>query len=354
MMVIAAAPMPSSSSLSASEEEEQRQLRWRAYALLMAPRWMKGQVQVQLSGPELAAAIRAAALYHGAGHAESGEGKELLARLLRSRLRLVRAELAAREGRRRPPRTRLYFSPEEIGIVKEGLDAMPAGDRAGLTGRFTVLARAGVKDTALERRRIRSEIVSAMNVAGLAGRGAGRRGRGPGLRASNKGGTAPPAARRAPMRMRFREWTVRSAIFAVAAYMRYDDASSSGGARLWAYRFLGRLVALQREVIAAQVRRGRRPPAYWTPSRGSKIEPAKLAYITPSFSIREISAMRKGLELMRAEAERRSEEEQAAGRPGRWRTLDPTEAVLLRRTTALYGAYYGDAWARRQVWDWRR
>jgi hypothetical protein len=304
----------------------------------MAPRWAKGQVRVRLSGPELAAAIKAVALYCGGGAGREA-GKELLVRLLRSRLRLVRAELAGK-GR---PSTRLYLSPEEVGIVKEGLDAMPAGDRAGLAGRFAVLVRAGVKGTAPER--IRSEIVGVMNAARRAGRG----GAGSNPRTPGRSGTA---AGRVLMRIRFREWTVRSAISAVAAYMRFGGAD--GGARLWAYRFLGRLVALHREVIIAQVRRGRHPTSGWRPSRGSEIEPAKLAYITPSFSIREVTAVRKGLELMRAEAERRREEEQAAGRPGRWRTLDPTEAALLRRTTALYGAYYGDAWARRQVWDWRR
>ena len=328
---------------------------------LRAPvKLVQGLVRVRLDEPCMDAILRVMSVYCASippqFHAKREAIEALLLRLLRSRMRLVRSEFlrlkleyASEEERldyRMKAKTaayvQLYLMPEEVMFMKEGLELL--GSRLerdlnsiedGLLHRFASLGQA-----IQAGKNPHSELVRALN-----------RRRGMKRKESETGRGAARTSTPGTMRLRFREWTVRAAIFGIVSYMRYVGSSHE-----WrrAYRLLQRMIRLHRDVIASQVKHGK-PGRYLINGEpvkaGLGIEPNKRAYITPRLGIHDLQVMREGLEL------RSGELEKAAGDSlsPRYR-LNPTEQVLLLKSKRLYDAAFGVG-DRRVRWrreDWRR
>ena len=334
-------------------EEQQR-----AHALQRAPLRPKARyVRVRLDEPSMEAAIRSAAVYCTSimppftARRETCEA--FLVRLLRLRMRLVRTEFLRRKLKDMMDKERLQYrvkemhdaylrlrlSPEEMTIVKDSLEVLgPRLERNLADAERRLLLRCTVLHQAMEAgKRPHSELVRVLNGQRNNAVALALEPRNDGQKAGNAGS--------AELRLRFREWTVRAALFAIMSYMRYSTSPLS-----WrrAYRLLERMIRMHRDVIASQVRYGK--PGYWLSQggvvrRGLGVEPNKQAYVTPRFRIQELRIVREGLELRGGELGRASEESGKAWR----RQLNPTERVLLLRATLLYGARYdvgkrGIAW----------
>lgn len=328
-------------------EEQQR-----AHALQRAPLWPNPHcVRVRLDEPSMEAAIRGVSMYFASivppFTAKQRACEGFLVRLLRSRLRLVRTEFlrmklkdtenkerlqySMKEKRR--AYLRLYFSPEEMTTVKEGLEILGRRLEGDLTDvERRLMLRCTVLSQAVQAGQTpHSELVRELNHQRAAAMAAPKP-------QARSGGQMTGVAVSADLRVRMREWTVRAALFAVLSYMRYNSASPQSWKR--AFRLLERVIGLHRDVIASQVRHGK--PGYWLREggivrRGLGIEPNKQAYITPRLSIRELRIFREGLELRKGELARAGED---AGSEWR-RQLNRTERVLLLKATLLYGAKYG-------------
>ncbi len=307
-------------------------------------------VRLGFDEPGMDAAIRAVSMYAAsipATQLDRQRGAEgLLVRLLRSRMRLVRSELLLRKLKdtddderlqyrakaRQSAYQRLTFTEGEVRILTGGLEELGRRlPRPPSSVERSLQTRCKVMGQAMEAgRRPHSELVAALNA---------RRGERMTTAIPGKQDGKPKRDPFGPalLRVRMREWTVRAAFLGVISYMRYNGASPASLGR--AYRLLDRLIGIHRDVIASQVRHGR--PGFWLQSgrtvrRGLGIEPNRQAYVTPRFSIQEVRIIQEGLELRRREMARARE---ATGL-GEWR-LNKSEAVLLLKTTTLYGARHG-------------
>jgi hypothetical protein len=301
-------------------------------------------VRVTLDGPSMEAAIRAIAVYSASIPrdiiARRRASELLLRRLLRSRLRLVRAEMLGRRfgflkdedrlhyraKKKSGIFSQIYLSPEELTYLKDGLETLVRRLQGGSAIERKLLFRCTIASQAIQAgKKVHSELVRALNV---------RRKANDGQRSTVPDRNAGPAVvDSAITRMRFREWTVRAGVFATISYMRYKTADM-----FWdrAYRLLERMIKLQKNVIVSQVRHGKlgyRLRDGLEVVRGIGVEPNKKSYVTPGFNIEELWVLREGLELRDGET-----------------GLNPTERVLLLKARMLEGARYGAG--RRQL-AWR-
>ncbi len=302
-------------------------------------------VRVRLDEPCMEAAIRATAVYCASIApdiiARRKASEAFLVKLLRSRLRLVRAEMLRRKlevltdeershyqvRRKSTAYSQIYFSPTELAIVKNGLDILSRRLQGDLSEAERRLAfRCTTISQAIQAgKNAHSELVRALNSQ--------RRANVVRPATPRNGNPKQAAMDSAVTRMRFREWTVRAGVFASVSYMWYKTS-----AMFWerAYGLLERLIRLQRDVIVSQVRHGKpghRLREGGVVARGLGIESNKQAYITPRFNIEELWVLREGLELREREVR-----------------LNPTERVLLLKAKLLEGAKYGDG---RQQLGWR-
>ena len=315
-------------------------------------------VRVRLNEPDMDAAIRAVSVCCASVPPPLFPKREaveaLLVRLLRSRMRLVRTEFHRRKLRYASEEERLdykvkerpvaylqlYLLPEEVRFVREGLELLGRRLERGLSAvEDRLLLRCTTLDQAIHAGKSpHAELVRVLNRR----RGAPSRPQDGPRSGRKKDGTHPD------MRLRFREWTVRAAVFGIVSYMRYT-ASPPEWRR--AYKLLEKMVRLHRDVIASQVRHGK--PGYrllegLQVKQGLGIEPSKQAYVTPRLGLQDLRVMREGLELRSGELAR------AAGSSlsPRYR-LNPTEEVLLLKSKLLYDASYGVG-ERRIRWRWGR